>query len=411
MLTLHSSPFGELGARDTGGMSVYVRELAWELGRRGCRVDLFTRRGPAGPDTVRPAGPNVRLVPLDGGGREDDGKLGLYPRLPEFLRSLEAFRAADGGDYDLVHSHYWLSGCLGAAAAARWGAPHAVTFHTLGVAKNRSGCGELEPELRLSEEEALATGCDRVLAPTSRERGMLIRYCGAPPRRVAVVPCGVRLDRFRPLDRRASRERLGLAAEDRVLLYVGRFSPVKGAERLLEAFAAMGRGPRTRLLLVGGDGPGSPSTAALELRARCLGISGEVSFLGRVDQGELPNHYSAADLLVLPSHYESFGLVALEALACGTPVAATRVGVAADLLDPSVNGLLLEGDPGALACGLEEALRRARAGAWPRSGVRASVSAYGWDRVADAVLREYQDLAAAQELGESCAAAASGGEP
>lgn len=398
MVSLHSSPLGELGTRDTGGMSVYVRELAGELGRRGHRVDVFTRRphGPhPGAPRVRPMGPNARLVHLDAAqGEQHDGKLGLYPSLPRFLESLESFRRGEGGRYDLVHTHYWLSGCLGAGAALRWGVPHVVMFHTWGAAKNRAGCGEDEPALRLAAERELASSCHRVVAPTARERDELVGAGAAPPDRVAVIPCGVDLERFRPLDRVACRRSRGLGGAGPVLLYVGRFAPVKGAGRLLEALARLGPRPGLRLLLVGGDGPASPEARALEERARALGLAGSVWFRGRVDQGLMPSLYAVADLLVVPSHYESFGLATLEALACGTPVASTRVGVAPDVLDPRVNGAFLDPDPAAMAAGLDGAVDRALAGAWPRDRVRASVAAYCWPRVADAVEQLYEDVLA-----------------
>lgn len=392
MLSLHSSPFGELGTRDTGGMSVYVRELAGELGRRGHRVDVFTRRPRPGAPGVVPGGPNFRLVHLGGGEEGSQGKLGLHPHLPAFLEALEAFRAAQGAQYDLLHSHYWLSGCLGAAAARRWGVPHVVMFHTWGASKNRAGCGEDEPALRLEAERELAGSCDRVVAPTARERDELVRSGGALPDRVAVIPCGVDLERFRPRDRAESRRCLGLDTGGPVLLYVGRFAPVKGPDRLLEALALLGPRPGLRLVLVGGDGAESPAFRALEERARALGLAGSVRFRGRVDQGVIPAYYSAADLLVVPSHYESFGLATLEALACGTPVAATRVGAAEDVLNPWVNGLFLDPEPAAMARRLDAALSRALSGAWPRDGVRASVAAYSWPRVAEAVLAMYREV-------------------
>jgi D-inositol-3-phosphate glycosyltransferase len=392
MLSLHSSPLGALGTRDTGGMSVYVRELAGELGRRGHRVDVFTRRPDPPAPQVEPLGPNVRLVHLDGAGGGHDGKLGLYPSLPRFLASLESFRAGEGGGYDLVHSHYWLSGCLGAGAARRWAVPHVIMFHTWGAAKNRAGCGEDEPALRLEAERELAGSCDRVVAPTAREGDELVRTGGAPSDRVAVIPCGVDLERFWPRDRAESRRRLGLDGGGPILLYVGRFVPVKGCARLLEALARLGPRPGLRLVLVGGDGPESPAARALEERARALGLAGRVAFRGRVDQEEMPSYYAAADLLVVPSHYESFGLATLEALACGTPVASTRVGAAEEVLDSAVNGALLDPEPAALARGLDAALDRALAGAWPRDGVRASVASYGWPRVAEAVLAMYREV-------------------
>ncbi|MHB8766699.1 MAG: glycosyltransferase [Deferrisomatales bacterium] len=400
LLSLHSSPLGALGTPDTGGMSVYLRELAVELGCRGHRVDVFTR-APAGSGGAAPPpvalGPGARLVYLEGAG--GPAKLDLHPHLPELADALEGFRRRQALAYDLVHSHYWLSGLLGERVRRRWGVPHAVTFHTLAAVKNGAGCGENEPALRVAGEAELARCCDRVIAPTEAEKRNLVRHCGAPAHRVAVIPCGVDLGRFRPADRAAARQSLGLGDGETVLLYVGRLAPVKGLERLFAALPLVRHRPAPRLLVVGGDPAGAEAAAR---RARELGVGERVAFAGAVDQADLPRHYAAVDLVVVPSAYESFRLVALEALACGTPVAATPVGAADRVIAGPDQGEVAAGfDPGDLARAIDAALARRRA---PAAAVRAAVAEYGWPRVADALEAEYRELVGP-------ARAAAGGRP
>jgi D-inositol-3-phosphate glycosyltransferase len=393
VLSIHSSPVGELGTSDTGGMSVYVRELARELGRRGHRVDIFTRERTTRTAPVVQLLPGVRLVHLRGGVNGHHERSGLYPHLPRFFESLEEFCSLDGARYDLVHSHYWLSGRMGTWAQERWGVPHVVMFHTLGAVKNSIRCGEEEPEIRIAEEADVALRCDRIVAPTTRERDYIVEFCGASAQKVALIPCGVSLERFRPTDRAGARELLGMDPGEAVLLYVGRFAPVKGLERLLEAMAHLKHHPRLRLVVVGGDGPEGPQTDRLRSRIRELGVEAVVIFAGRVDQQDLPPFYSAADLLVVPSYYESFGLVALEALACGTPVVATRVGAMESILaDAECGALVSEPDPQDLARGIDAVLIRARCAPVPRERIRASVSRYTWSSVASAIAVEYAAL-------------------
>jgi len=393
VLSIHSSPIGELGTSDTGGMSVYVRELARELGRRGHRIDIFTRERTRKADPVVQLFPGVRLVHLSGGANGHHERLGLYPHLPRFFQALEAFRSLDGIRYDLVHSHYWLSGRMGTWAQERWGVPHVVMFHTLGAVKNSVHCGEEEPEIRIAAEADVARRCDRIVAPTKRERDYIVELCGAPAQKVALIPCGVNLESFQPVDRAKARELLGMDRGEAILLYVGRFAPVKGLERLLEAMVHLRQHPRLRLLVVGGDGLEGSKSDRLRAKIRELGVEGAVTFAGRVDQRSLPPFYSAADLLVVPSYYESFGLVALEALACGTPVVATRVGAMESILaDPEYGALVSGPDPQALAGGIDTVLVRARGAPVPRERIRASVSRYTWSSVASAISNEYASL-------------------
>ncbi|GAB4272899.1 MAG: glycosyltransferase [Deferrisomatales bacterium] len=386
LLSLHSNPLGALGTRDTGGMSVYVRELARELGCRGHVVDVYTGVRPPGLARVAPLAGGARLVHLDGGvgaGVRD----GLYPRLPRYFEALESFRAARGAAYDLVYSHYWLSGKLGTWASALWGAPHVTMFHTLGAVKNALACGEDEPQVRLAEEAALARRCDLLVAPTRSERDHLVRLYGAAPEKVAVIPCAVDRDRFRTAPKARARRRLGLGAEETVLLYVGRFAPVKGLDLLLSALPLLRECGPVRLLVVGGDGAeGRPPPELRSLAQRC-GRAASVRFVGRVPQEALAPYYSAADALVVPSRYESFGLVTLEALACGTPVVATPVGAAADVIRPGVNGALAAAATAeALAAALQSALERFRSFPPEPHRVRAAVAGYTWPRVVSALL-------------------------
>lgn len=401
MLSLHSSPIGELGTHDTGGMSVYVRELSAELGSLGHRVDIFTGVGRNGTRPVLELAPNVRLVHLKLG--INGNRIGLFPHLSRYFAVLETFRKREETGYDLVHSHYWLSGRIGSWAQSRWRVPHVVMFHTLGALKNAADCGEDEPGLRVAEETEIARGCNRIVAPTAREREEVIRHCGVDPDRIAVVPCGVNLGHFRPMDPAEARSRLGIRADEPLLLYVGRFAPVKGVPRLLEALARSEHCPRPRLLVVGGDGPGAGALEALRQLARALGVADRVTFAGRVEQGALPPYYAAADLLAVPSHYESFGLVALEALACGTRVVASAVGAMDEVLSQGGGELVTDPSAEALARALDRVLSLGPPAPCERLRLRRTVERYAWPRVAEAILQEYEGLvgrADPQAIGE-----------
>ena len=284
MLSVHSCPVGMLGARDTGGMSVYIRELAREMGRLGHTVDVFTRVHDPNDPVIIGLGDNARLIHLMAGGIEQINKLDIYPHLPSFTEELDEFRRQDGGQYDLIYSNYWLSGLAGQHLAGLWNVPHLVIFHTLGAMKNAAGIGPGEPELRLEQEGVLARECSRIIAPTEREKENLVRFCSAAEERIAVVPCGINLERFQPVDRTEARRRLGIG-EGKVVLFVGRFDPLKGIDRLFEAAALLKKSQPVDLLLVGGDG-GKTLNASEERRRRWAwpgiyalqGRSGRTSF-------------------------------------------------------------------------------------------------------------------------------------
>ena len=323
-ISFHGCPVARLGEKDTGGMNVYVLQLVRELGRRGSLVDVYTRcHDPRDPQIVD-LGDGARVIHLKAGPYHTT-KESLYEYIPEFLSGLYDFQRSEGIAYDLVHSHYWLSGRVGGILRRRWGVPHVVTFHTLAKAKLRARAGEKEPELRVSTEKMVANRADAVVVSTEQERQDLVRLYQTPRHKVHVVPAGVDLELFQPVERNHARRVLGLG-EKRVLLYVGRIEPLKGLDILIGAVALLENVADTRLLVVGGKLGQDAELDRLRYMAAQLGIGDMVTFAGSVPQTELPSYYSAADVFVLPSYHESFGLVALEAMACGTPVVVSRVG-------------------------------------------------------------------------------------
>ena len=393
MLSIHSSPLGPLGTRNTGGMSVYVRELAGWLGHLGHRVDIFTYHRAEEEDPVV-LSPNVRLIHLAPKGGAEIAKEQLPLQLNAVFEALESYRRDRALTYDLIHSHYWLSGVVGAMAQAKWHCPHLTMFHTLGTVKNSTASGENESDRRITHERWLAKAADMIVVPAARERDHLIHLYKAEASKIRIIPCGVNLELFKPLDRAACRRKLSIPMDLTVALFVGRFAPLKGIDALLGAIAVLKNANiDLHLMVVGGDGPEDPITQTFTGLVRALDIQDRVSFAGRIDPEALPAYYSACDLLVLPSHYESFGLVLLEAMACGTPVVSTPVGAVETIIQPGINGLIIaKPSRDSVAQGLARALAEPF-GAWvDRAKIRATVAHCGWDRIAAAIIETYIEL-------------------
>jgi D-inositol-3-phosphate glycosyltransferase len=392
MLSVHSCPGGRPGGRDTGGMNVYVRELARELGSRGHVVDIYTRAHDPAEAQVAGLGKGVRVIHLTAGEVENMHKLAVYSYLADFACGLEGFRKRHGLAYDLIHSHYWLSGWVGQKLQMWWNLPHITMFHTLGAVKNATAIGEDEPELRLQTEKEIALACDRIVAATELEKEQLIRYYDGRGESVTVIPCGVNLNLFRPMDRKAARERLAIDGS-RIILFVGRIEPLKGLERLIRAVCHLRRACRLLLVVVGGDGQSESELQRLQKLIRDLDIQDAVRFAGIVNQEDLPDFYNAADVCVIPSYYESFGLVGLESLACGTPVVTTRVGGMESIVWRDEIGYLLAADsPSHLAGKVAKVLSTCPSSVSVAALARESVASFGWANVADAVLKEYEAL-------------------
>jgi D-inositol-3-phosphate glycosyltransferase len=388
MISLHSCPLGQLGTRDTGGMNVYVRELARELGALGHRVDIYTRAHDPRDARMESPNPNVRLIHIQAGRVEDMGKMAQYEHLADFTANMADFVAEDGARYDIIHSHYWLSGEVGRRLAQTWQIPHVILFHTLGAIKNHLTVGEIEPAVRLSIEKELAHSCRRIIASTEREKGELARLYDAEPARIDIVPCGVNLNLFQPQDKATARQQLSLAPEKKIVLFVGRLEPLKGLENLIRATELLNI-PEIKLLVIGGDDHSQPEVNRLTGLANELGIGRKIEFLGTVPQAELPAYYSAADISVVASYYESFCLVILESLACGTPVVSTRVGVAPAVIKAGLNGYLVEDNqPASLAQGIQAMLNH-RSLPDRAELIRRSVTDFSWPTVAGFIAKEY----------------------
>jgi D-inositol-3-phosphate glycosyltransferase len=408
MLSVHTSPLDQPGTGDAGGMNVYIAQTARRLARRGVAVEVFTRA--ASPDhaprvELAPgvlvhnvqAGPYDRTLPVDGLPRGGLLKDDLPGRLCA-ITSAVLRRAAchDSAGYDLIHSHYWLSGQVGWLARQRWGVPLVHTMHTMGRVKNLDlAPGEHpEPVVRTLGEQQVVDVADRLVANTEHERADLISLYDADPGLVDVVLPGVDLDVFRPGDRAADRASLGYGPDDLVALFVGRIQPLKAPDLLIRAAAELrARDPRLsrrlRVVICGGpSGSATEHPGALADLATRLGV--DVELVAPEPPGPLRRRYAAADVLVVPSHSESFGLAALEAQACGTPVLAARVGGLPIAVADGESGLLVDGhDPTDWALALERVLGDDRLRGHLADAARGHARTLSWDASVDQLLVSY----------------------
>jgi D-inositol-3-phosphate glycosyltransferase len=396
MLSAHSCPVGKLGTKDTGGMSVYIREIACELGKQGHLVDVYTRvHDPRDLQTYE-LGQNARLIHLRAGEDEEIHKLAVYSHLPDFVDNLEDFRKQNNLQYDLIFSHYWLSALAGTYLQQRWHVPHITMFHTLGAVKNAINEGahlpldEAEPELRIETERDLVRKCHHIIAPTEREKKELIRRYGASSEKISVVPCGVNLEQFKILDKAQARQYLSLDS-DKIILFVGRIDPLKGIDKLIKALSYLRHIPKLRLVVIGGGEHSQPEIEQLQKLAFNLKIQDSVTFLGLVKHEQLPYFYSAADACVVPSYYESFGLVALESLACGTPVVATDVGNHKSVIRQGETGYVIRDNVShRLADKIALLLSQPNTDTKSAQLIRATVSKFSWSNIAEAIIRDCQ---------------------
>ena len=404
MLSVHTCPLAMLGGKETGGMNVYVRDLSRELGRRGIAVDCFTRsQNPDIPRIKDSLGPNARVIHVPAGPEAPYDKNRIVEHLPEFVDRVLDFARREGLYYDIIHSHYWLSGLAALDLRHAWGAPIVQMFHTLGHMKNSvaSSPAEWEAEARIEGEAEVMTFADRLVAATPLERAQMVWLYGADASKIAVVPCGVDLDLFHPIPSEEAKARLGLPQSRRIILFVGRIEPLKGIDTLLRAIALVAPEiphwqDELSVIIIGGAPGAGADEAAAELdrlqRLRSeLGIEELVTFQGAEDQDSLVYYYSAAEMVVVPSHYESFGMVALEAMACGTPVVASKVGgLAFNVQDGRTGFLVPERDPAALADRIRLLLSKPHLRQDLGAEAIRWVSQYSWPSVADRILKIYE---------------------
>jgi len=403
-VSVHTSPLEQPGTGDAGGLNVYVVEVAKRLAERGVEVDIFTRAVSRDQPQVAELAPGVLVRHLAAGPFEDLDKSDLPGQLCQFTFELLRTEAAHApGRYDLVHGHYWLSGQVGAVAKERWGVPLVQSMHTLGRVKNAAlAVGDAaEPDVRLRGEAEVVASADRLVANTEDEARQLIGHYGADPSRVAVINPGVDLSVFRPGSQRAARRQLGLPADGVVLVFAGRVQPLKAPDVVLHAAARLladfpGLADQLTVAFVGGpSGTGrNDPDSLLELASR-LGLGGQVRLEPPCPQAELAQWYRAATVVMVPSYSESFGLVAMEAQACGTPVVAAAVGGLRTAVRHGYSGILVDSrDPGHYARAVRELIEAPTRLSRLAIGAREHASRFGWSATVDSLLQLYATVTA-----------------
>ncbi|MBM3267209.1 MAG: glycosyltransferase [Candidatus Sericytochromatia bacterium] len=398
LISVHGDPSADIGAEGAGGQNVYVREVARNLARRGLEIDVFTRSQAGELVRERALFPGVRLVSVPCGPEGYVPRDALFAELPEFVRHAADWVKRHGVRYRALHSNYWLSGWVGMRLAGLWKTPQTHTFHSLGRVKY-AALGAAIPHrgrIRLGVEEAIASTATALVATTQDEAEKLRHsYQASAP--IALIPCGFDAERFRPLDRAQCRQDLGLPADAPILLYVGRFVKEKGVETLIRAAAVLRLEHPVHLVLVGGYQEGGADEAEYR-RVRdlisALGLGPATTFAGAVDHGGLAAYYAAADVTVVPSHYEAFGMVAIEAMACGCPVVASAAGgLAANILDGRTGLLATPRDVPAFTHAIARVLAvPGLARKLARSALVRAHREFDWARVALCLDRHYASL-------------------
>ena len=395
MISLHTSPLATPGVGDSGGLNVYVAELSRRLGERGLKVDVFTRRdNPEVPDIVD-VHEHTRVIHLKAGPAKYVPKEALHGLTGEFCAQLQTRL----DDHDLFHSHYWLSGEVGAQLKRSHGTPLVHTMHTMARVKNSNlGAGQSsEPDVRERGEAAIVRGADVLTASTQDEAAELRSHYGARPEQIVIVPPGVDLHTFHPCNQPKSRAQFGVAQDIQVILFVGRIQPLKAPDVLIKAVAELvQRNPLRRdqlqLIIIGGpSGTDAEWSKTLGPLAHDRGIEDMVDFRPHSPRSELFRWYCVSDVVAVPSYNESFGLVALEAQACGRPVVATDVGGLRHTVRDGYSGLLVNGHDerkwaDALAAILDDHDERIRMSA----NAAAHAATFSWDNAAAATLQAYR---------------------
>jgi len=406
MLSYHTCPLAILGGKNTGGMNVYVRELTRFLGREGVHVDVFTRsENEHVPSVSHDLGYFNRVVHIPAGPEFFLPKEVLAEYTETFANGILDFARQKQIQYDLVHSHYWLSGMAGRLLKEAWHVPMLQMFHTLGKMKQRIGRTpeEREGQYRILGESNVMDAAERIVAATDAEKSQLQDLYGVDPQKITVIPPGVNTHHFYPIPSDEAKEAIGISPRDRMALFVGRIEPLKGVDTLIKAMSIVKKNCHSficphYLIIIGGDPEGKTEELSAEMErlqnlCKTLDLDEMVVFLGKRGQDTLPYYYSAAEVVVMPSHYESFGMVALEAMACGTPVIASRVGGLAHLIRDGETGFFV---PAHDAEALAEKLRSIFVNHELRDqiGARAAEYAQGfcWEKITRQVLDVYQGL-------------------
>lgn len=396
LISVHTSPLAQPGTGDAGGLNVYVWQTAVRLARRGIEVEIFTRATSSADAPAVAAAPGVTVRHVVAGPFEGLDKRDLPAQLCAFTAGVLRAEAAQApGYYDIIHSHYWLSGQVGWLARDRWGVPLVHTAHTLAAVKNAAlAAGDTaEPQLRVIGEQQVVGEADRLVANTETEAAELISMYDADPARIDVVTPGADLDCYTPGSVDQARAALGIDPDETIVTFVGRIQPLKAPDLLVAAAAPLIRdGRRLRLLIVGGpSGSGLERPTALMDQVAELGIADSVTFLPPQPSDRLAQVYRASDVVAVPSHSESFGLVAIEAQACGTPVIAANVGGLGVAVDDGRTGVLVDGhDVGDWTNALEELLGQPDRLAELGRNASAHAERFSWEHTVDGLIESYR---------------------
>ncbi|MFC1936804.1 glycosyltransferase [Chloroflexota bacterium] len=405
ILSYHTCPLATLGGKNTGGMNVYIRDLTRQLGKFGLHVDIYTRsESEHMPHIVHDLGYGNRVVHVPAGPEIPLPKAELAKHISSFSDYVINFSDKKNLRYDLIHSHYWMSGIAARVLNLAWDVPIIHMFHTLGLMKNRiAGQGEYEGDYRIRGELEVLRVVDKIIASTPAELAQLQWLYEVQTDHVSIIPPGVDIRHFYPIPKDEARDYIGLPLDVKLLLTVGRIEPLKGIDILLRAVAKLHDSRNIEkqnicLAIIGGDasvsdGEMSHEMARLQRIKADLDLHETVYFLGKQPQDKLPYYYSAADIMVMPSHYESFGMVALEAMACGTPVVASQVGGLAYLIQDGLTGFHVpDRDPEVLKKRLTAILDNEDLQKSMSSNAVGYAKNYSWEIVARQVIDLYEEL-------------------
>lgn len=404
ILSVHTCPLALLGGKKTGGMNVYVRDFSRELARQGVQVDVFTRsEDDCQPQIKHDLGHGGRVIHIPAGPEKPIPVAQISQHLDQFTAGVLAFAASEQAHYDLIHSHYWLSGLVAEKLAQLWACPIVHMFHTLGHMKNRIATSDSEraPQERIEGEKRVIAIADQIIAATPAEQAQLIWLYGTPTEKITIIPPGVDLEHFHPIPHRTAKATIGIPPNDKNILFAGRIEPLKGIDTLLQAMSIIHqRQPQaiqnSCVAIIGGDpwaeNPDAEMARLQALREE-LNIRDFVTFLGSKDQTILPYYYAAAEMVVMPSHYESFGMVALEAMAMGTPVIASEVGGLAFLVKDGQTGFHVPSrDPEALAEKIYQLLTDSSCRDHLGHQAFAHAQQYGWPNIVRRLRHTYDKL-------------------
>lgn len=399
LISVHGDPAVEIGKEEAGGQNVYVRQVGEALARLGWEVDMFTRKVSAEQETIVKHSPNCRTIRLEAGAVEFVPRDNLFGNLPEFVDNFLKFQEENGFVYPLVHTNYWLSSWVGMQLKELQASKQVHTYHSLGVVKyNAIDTIPLIASTRLAVEKQVLETAERIVATSPQEKEHM-RTLVSTKGSIDIIPCGTDIRRFGCVDRQAARAMLGIDPEAQLVLYVGRFDPRKGIETLVRAVgeSQLRGSDQLKLIIGGGSRPGHSDGIErdrIESIVSELGMTEFTTFPGRLSQEILPYYYAAADVCVVPSHYEPFGLVAIEAMASGTPVVASDVGGLQFTVVPEETGLLAPPqNVAAFSAAIDRIISHPELrDKWGSGGRKRVETKFSWDGVATQLSQLYTEI-------------------